>query len=450
MFVSSINLGCTKNLVDTQFLLWKIFSFDSWELEYCPNPFDDVVELVFLNTCGFIASGRAEMFETLEKLLSVWKKIYLWGCAVQYFQKLISNEEKKYDMNEEIRSELLYWQKFVKNKNVFLLSWEDAKKISLDDLKKWFSSEKFTEFVHMNSIRFYSNIDLGFEYLKIAEWCNNQCSFCIIPKIRGKQKSLTIDQIWSEVTDMIGQWVKEIILISQDSTRYGVDIYGESELLTLLRDLEMRDEDFMVRVLYMYPDLLTAEWLEWFMELKKFVPYFDFPLQHINSKLLKKMWRFSNVKEIRAMLKFIRDNFENAYIRTNFIVGFPWETPEMVQELADFIGEWLFDNIALFEYHDEPLAPSFKFKDKISSDEITHRFDYLKSVWEPIFELQEKERRKEKQIGFVQDISNEKIIVRPRIHAPEIDSVDEIKLENIKSSLDGEDVWVGSLVEYVC
>jgi len=448
MIVSSINLGCTKNLVDIQFLLWKFFSFENSDLQYCPDPFEKSVELIFLNTCWFISSGRDEMFATLEELLEAWKKVYLIGCAVQYFQKLISEENVARDIGEETYREWLDWQQFLSNENVFLLSREDAKKVSLDDLKIWFSSKRFEEFVHMDSPRFYSNIDLWFEYLKISEWCNNQCAFCAIPKIRWKQKSLTICQIWQEARDMIKQWVKEIILISQDSTRYWVDIYWEPELLTLLRDLEMMNEDFMFRVLYMYPDLLTFEWFEGLLELEKFIPYFDLPLQHINAKLLKKMWRYSDVKEIRNMLKFIRENFEWAYIRTNFIVWFPWETSEMVDELADFIGEWWFDNVALFEYHDEPLAPSYKSKDKIDSKEIHNRFRYLRDIWEPIFETQEKERKQEKQVWFVEEISDNKIIVRPWIHAPEIDSVDEISIENIESVLDGNDVELGGLVEY--
>jgi len=450
MIVSSLNLWCSKNLVDIQFLLGKFLSIGD-ELLYCSDPLDDDVELVFLNTCGFISSGRDEMFARLEGFLAIWKKVYLLGCAVQYFQNLIVEEKIARDVSEDTYREWINRQQFLSNSNVYLLSWEDAKNISFESLKKWFSSHEFGDFVHMETSRVYTNIDQWFEYLKIAEWCNNQCAFCVIPKIRGKQKSLPINTIVQEARNMLSQWAKEIILIAQDSTRYGVDIYGESALLMLLRDLEMMEEDFVVRVLYLYPDILTSELLESLLELKKFIPYFDIPLQHINPQLLKKMWRYSDVDEIRNMLIFIRENFENSYIRTNFIVWFPWETSEMVEELADFIGEWWFDNVALFEYHDEPLAPSFKYVDKIGQDEIHNRFSYLRDVWSLIWAELESERKKYRQVWYVQNIDDktQKITVRPLLHAPEIDSVDEIVLWDIVELHSEEDVLrVGDVVEY--
>jgi len=473
MIISSINLWCTKNLVDTQFLIWKIFSESvSDELQYCSDPFAQEVGFVFLNTCGFISSSRQEMFVTLEELLNAWKKIYLWWCAVQYFEKLLKYEK---NMDNESRQEFTDWQKFLKDENVFLLSWEDVKKISLKDLESWFCSNVFEKFVHMDSPRFYSNIDLGYEYLKIAEGCNNQCAFCAIPKIRGKQQSLSIEKIVLEVQNMLDQWAKEIILIAQDSTRYGVDLINneewkmnnlgskESWLLELLKTIDEIEGDFVYRVLYLYPDVLTFGILDELVKLEKFVPYFDLPLQHINSDLLQKMWRFSDVKKIRQFLKYIRDNFETSYIRTNLIVWFPWETSDMVEELMEFVGEGLFDNVALFEYHDEPLAPSYRFENKVEGNEIRKRFCLLRDIWGPIFEVQEKERKKEKQVWFVQEIFSKdeekdgewwsgkmKVVVRPRLHAPEIDSVDEIDVEDVLGVLDGDEVEIGSLVKYVC
>lgn len=236
MFFSFINLGCTKNLVDTQFLLGRILEHWSDQFFYDVDPFSEEVELVFLNTCGFISSGRNEMFQTIKKLLRKKKKVCLLGCAVAYFENLADSLQLTDQETEE-------WANLKNHPDLFFLSRGDFAKFEPSFL---FNSEQKSlknlpqesMFQRPENARAYTNLDLGFEYLKIAEGCNNQCSFCIIPKIRGKQTSLPIETIVQEAKNLIASGVKELILIAQDSTRYGVDLYGKSQLFELLEAID--------------------------------------------------------------------------------------------------------------------------------------------------------------------------------------------------------------------
>ena len=466
---SFINLGCNKNLVDTQFLLWNIFSIawnnPNYEVDYITDPYDNEVEFVFLNTCGFISSGRYEMFEEIDKLLNAGKKIYLLGCALQYFEKILCHSEEQSDeeykkkfnkLDSSLRSE---WQnelnkrsEIVKNPNIHNISRSDWDKISIKQILTWFDSKKFWESPIFKWVRAYTNIDYWFEYLKIAEWCNNQCTFCIIPKIRWKQKSLPIEDVVKQAQELVYNWSKEIILLAQDTNRYGVDLYGKSMLFELLEELEKIDWDFMYRILYLYPDILTLKHLEKLKNLKKFIPYFDIPLQHINPEILKRMWRFYDKNHILNLLDFIDKNFKERFIRTNIIVWFPWETEKEFDELCEFLQNYHFDNVALFEYHDEPLAESSKLDLKVDESEIHRRFEILKwiinenmSSWALAKDInldsslrsewQWKSSKWNKNIWYIiwfeWDESDPTIIVRPRLHAPEIDEYDKIKLKNI-------------------
>ena len=459
---SFINLGCNKNLVDTQFLLWNIFSLawnnPNYEIDYINDPYDDEADYVFLNTCGFISSGREEMFEEVDKLLNAWKKIYLLGCALQYFEStllnnsVILNETKwsEESINDNldssaIASEWQKWEKIMKNPDIHFLSWSDWNNVSVEQILTWVDSKKFWESPIFNGIRAYTNIDYWFEYLKIAEWCNNHCTFCIIPKIRWKQKSLPMEEVVQQAQNLVDNWVKEIILLAQDTNRYWLDLYGKSMLFELLEELEKIDWDFMYRILYLYPDILTLKHLEKLTKLKKFIPYFDIPLQHINPEILKRMWRFYDKNHILKLLDFIDKNFKEKFIRTNIIVWFPWETEKEFSELCDFLKIYRFDNVALFEYHDEPLAESSKLDWKVDEKEINGRFKVLKWIIDDI--PQKKTNNKDKTwfvMWFEWDEKDPTIIVRPWLHAPEIDEYDKIKLKNIKWIFSDDeilDIW---------
>ena len=455
---SSLNLGCTKNLVDTQFLLWKFFELwwnnKNYNLNYFTDPFEKNVEFVFLNTCGFISSGRQEMFETIQKLLKKNKKIYLLWCGLQYFLWKNLKDEKKEKWETKIFDEL------VQNKNIFFLSWEDFEKITIQDLVKWYSSKKFDDFKYVDNSRAYTNSAYGFEYLKIAEWCNNNCSFCIIPKIRGKQKSLPMEKIIDEVTNMVKFWIKEIIFIAQDSTRYWIDLYWKPSLFELLKKIDKIPWKFMYRILYLYPDVVTLKQLKNLTKLKKFIPYFDIPLQHISSPVLKRMWRFYDEKYIYNFLDFINKNFKTKFIRTNLIIWFPWETEKDFKALCEFVQKYRFDNIALFEYHDEPLAQSSKLDWKINYHLIHKRFIKLKKLIEKLkIETWKDDGQNFIQQWFVMGFKNKSVkswksvksVVRPWLNAPEIDpyvEIDQNKIISVNWKKNYKQINIWDLVVY--
>lgn len=427
---SAINLWCTKNLVDSQYLIWKILSYQSSnikeEINYSADPYSKEVEYVFLNTCWFLSTWRMEMMDVLRKLLDAWKKIYILWCAIQYFKWNIGKDDK---YKKEVKE---FEQFLIKNEwKVFLISWDDIDHISIEKLKKGYMSKEFKDFTFPKSVRAYTNAYYSYEYLKIAEWCNNSCSFCIIPKIRWKQKSLPMEKILERVKDMVNNWIKEIIIISQDTTRYGVDLYDEPKLFELLEKIDKIDWDFVYRVLYLYPDLISLNHLKKLKKLDKFLPYFDIPLQHISSNVLKKMWRFYDTDYIYKFLNFIKENFQDAFIRTNIIVWFPGETEEDFKELLDFIKKDYFDNIALFQYHDEPLAASSKLPGKVNDDTLNRRFSIISKLVDDILEKRNKKRKQKEQFWYISDIWEYFVKVRPYLHCPEIDEEDTIKFEDI-------------------
>lgn len=394
MFFSFINLGCTKNLVDTQFLLGRILERRPDQFFYAVDPFSNEVELVFLNTCGFISSGRQEMFHTIKKLLRKKKKICLLGCAVQYFEKLVKDARLSDAETQE-------WETLKSHPGLTFLSRSELANFepSLLENPLIAGGEQLfdgSDFQWQENARAYTNSELGFEYLKIAEGCNNHCSFCIIPTIRGKQRSLSLEAVIAEARNLIASGVRELILIAQDSTRYGVDLYGKSQLFELLEGIDALEGDFHYRVLYLYPDLLTKKHLERLTKLKKFIPYFDLPLQHASPKILKAMGRFYDHQMTLELLDFIEGHFPEHFVRTNFIIGFPGETEEDFQALMDFIrGDW-FENIALFEYHDEPLAASSLLPDKVEAKTIRKRFLEAKKLVDELQAQRSQHAAKEK------------------------------------------------------
>ena len=446
--LSMINLGCNKNLVDSQLFLWKLLSENVDSIEYYSDPYEKDVEIVILNTCSFISSGREEMFQTVEKLLSKKKKICIIGCGVQYFEKLL----KKDTVPEwQLKQEFQRWEQMLENENISYLSRNDLTLANLQNLTK--RSKTFQDFCRYSAPRLLTNYENHYEYLKIAEWCNNSCAFCIIPQIRWKLISLPIKSILVEAENLLKQWIEELIIVAQDTMRYGTDFSSKSQLLPLLHELDKLPYDFKYRILYLYPDILTLKQLEEFTSLEKFIPYFDIPLQHISPKLLKSMGRFYDDKMIHTLLKWIRSLFQNPFIRTNIIIWFPGETDEDMQLLQLFLDEDYFDNIALFEYHDEPLAKSSTFENKVPDGIIHSRFKTIRTQVDKLLNAREKKKKWKNQIGFIEWISEKKdqifLSVRPEINCPEIDPVDEVKLENVIQCFDGEEVEIGSRVEYV-
>lgn len=203
---------------------------------------------------------------------------------------------------------------------------------------------------------------------------------------------------------MIANGIQEIILIAQDTTRYGADLYGEPKLLELLQQLDILPGSFVYRLLYLYPDIVTLKHIKELKKLKKFLPYFDIPLQHISSPVLKKMGRFYDENYIVAFIDQIKKTFPKRFIRTNLIIGFPGETKKDFDKLMHFVQDTQFDNIALFEYHDEPLAASSILPNKISDKELKIRFSTIKTLVDRLSFLHSKTRKGKEEIGYITDM----------------------------------------------
>ena len=449
--LSMINLWCNKNLVDSQLFLWKLLSENSDKIEFYTDPYDNKVEIVLLNTCWFISSWREEMFHNIKDLLSKKKKICLIWCGVQYFEKVLKDNQNIWKIDIYTKQELDNRNKILSNENIWYLSRND---LTLANIKNLFSRSKtFDDFCRYSAPRLLTNYENHYEYLKIAEWCNNSCAFCIIPKIRWKLTSLPIKSILSEAENLLKQWIEELIILAQDTMRYWTDFSSKSQLLPLLHELDNLPYNFKYRVLYLYPDILTLKQLQDFATLRKFIPYFDIPLQHISPKLLKSMWRFYDDNMIHLLLKSIRKLFPKSFIRTNIIIWFPWETDEDIELLEKFLNEDYFDNIALFEYHDEPLALSSSFENKAPYNVINKRFNKIKKQVDKLLSNHEKNRKNCKEIWYVESIKQYKnwylMSIRPEINCPEIDPLDKVKLENIIQIFDADEITVWSKVEYI-
>ena len=238
----------------------------------------------------------------------------------------------------------------------------------------------------------------GYEYLKVAEGCDNNCTFCIIPTIRGRQTSRPIESIVTEVKIMLEQGIQEIQIISQDTTRYGTDIYnGQPQLIEMLQAIDeaitASGTSAKYRVYYLYPDILTLDHLSKLTELKHFLPYFDIPFQHASENILKLMGRHYDRAHIDSFIEYIRAHFPASFIRTSFIIGFPGETDTDFQILMDFVAKYQFESVGIFEYHDEPLAASSKLPNKIDESIAKNRIKEITPVLNAVYDAKFAERK---------------------------------------------------------
>lgn len=428
-YFSTINLGCSKNQVDLEYIIWELLGIgtdnNGLDIRFFDNPLDDKVEYIIINTCWFLSSSRDEAEWTIEDYDDLWKKIIITWCYVPVrddnFLKWLKNLYKVFPIedSENISKKILDF------KEKRLESYLD-KIDRLNDKKKAFIwSGKKT--------RFPFNSPYGYEYVKIAEWCDNRCSFCIIPKIRWKQTSRPIEDIIREIINLVNLWVKEIEIIAQDTTRYGTDLYWESRLFELLEEIEKLPLDFKFRLFYLYPDILTLDNIKNLKNFKKFIPYFDLPVQHISPKILKLMGRFYDDNHIFALLDFIKKEFKDAFLHTNFIIWFPSEWEKEFDELVNFSQKYEFDSVSLFGYHDESLAWSSKLSDKVEEKIIRDRVEKLSKVLKVIYDKKDNSRKWKKLIWYIQDFDDKKVYVRREYKAPEIDELDIISTKDIIS-----------------
>ena len=367
MKIGFISLGCPKNQLDTEVMLHEVVAA-GYEL----TSEDIDADIIIINTCAFIESAKQEAIDNI--LDEAWLKenrslkgIIVTGCLAERYREQILEELPEVDALlgvgsiHNIVEAIKAVEKQSKRKNVP-------------------ASEKYCSFEDKNTVRLGGDRVLTTPdyaaYLKIAEGCDNRCTYCAIPSIRGRFRSRPMEDVIAEAKDMDALGIKELTLVAQDTTRYGKDLYGRYALAELIRKITEETNIPWIRVLYCYPDKITDELIEEFKTNPRLLKYIDLPLQHISDRMLKAMNRHGNGQTIREVLAKLR-TVEGMVIRTTFIVGFPGETEEDFNELADFITEQKFEHAGVFTYSREEGTPAYDFADQIDEQVKQDRMDIL-------------------------------------------------------------------------
>lgn len=357
--VGMVSLGCSKNLVDSERMLYKLRQ-RGYQLVTEPG----LADVAVVNTCGFIQSAKEEAIETIIELGKLkndgtLKKIIVTGCLSERYKEETAELFPEADAVVGIGD----------NKDI------------VDILDQVLADERVIHFApkldaELTGERIISTLPF-FAYLKIAEGCSNCCTYCAIPQIRGKFRSVPIEDVLDEAHWLADNGVTEIVVIAQDTTRYGEDLYGKSMLPELLRSLARIDGLKWIRVLYCYPERITDELLDAIADEEKIVKYLDIPIQHCNEEVLKRMNRHGSYNELKSLIEKIRRKIPDIVLRTTLITGFPGETEEQFTELSEFVQEMKFDRLGCFPYSQEEGTKASEFEGQLDDDVKFHRAEMI-------------------------------------------------------------------------
>ena len=343
MNVGFVSLGCSKNLVDTEMCIGLL---KDKEINIVNNPED--ADMIIVNTCGFIESAKEEAINTLFEMAEYKKTgkckyLVAIGCLVKRYKEDLEKSMPEVDLFISTDEYDKFWDKI----NNLIKFEKNQKEIMLEYKKRVITTGN------------------KLAYLKIAEGCSNRCTYCAIPQIRGPYISRNMEDILEEAKLLAKKGIEEVVVIAQDTTKYGIDLYGESKLAELLKELCKIDGFKWIRFLYAYPESITDELIKVVKEEEKICNYFDIPIQHYSDKVLKRMNRKSDGKSIENLLNKIRKEIPNVIIRTSLIVGFPGETEEDFFELYEFVHRVKFDKLGVFMYSKEDNTPAALLKEQI-------------------------------------------------------------------------------------
>ncbi len=357
--VGFVSLGCSKNLVDTEVMLHKLHTAG---YQICPE--ESEAEIIIINTCGFIESAKRESIDNIldAESLKEWgkcKHIIATGCLVERYGKEVMDEMPELDAIVGVGS--------------------------IDDIvaacDAVMRGERFISLKDKNEAPLGGDRIITTEehtaYLKIAEGCDNRCTYCAIPSIRGRMRSRTIEDIVAEARDLEGMGVKELNLIAQDTTRYGLDIYGEYALARLIKAITEATSIPWIRLLYCYPDKITDELIAELRDNDRLVKYMDIPIQHISDSVLKRMNRHGDSGLIKETVEKLRREVPDITLRTTAMVGFPGESDEDFEELCQYIKDAKFDRFGAFTYSPEEGTESAGFAEQIDEQAKQDRYDIL-------------------------------------------------------------------------
>ena len=423
MNVGFISLGCSKNLIDTEAVIG----------EFKEHKFTIVndaskADIIVVNTCGFIDSAKEEAINTILEMADYKQKrckyLIAMGCLVQRYYKDLKKAIPEVDLWIKLDEYDHLWDKI-----------EDLVKRDIVEESKTKTSTQITKiepmpmFEQHNFMNRTITTGKNYAYLKIGEGCSNRCTYCAIPYIRGPFVSRKKEDILEEAKKLAKDGIKELIVIAQDTTKYGEDIYGENKLAELLEELSNIDEIKWIRFLYSYPEGITDELINVVANNSKIAKYFDIPIQHISDTVLKRMNRRTNKKQITSLIKKIRRAIPDVTIRTTLIVGFPGETKEDFKELEDFVKETKFDKLGAFQYSKEEGTPAAKLPDQIHGNTKKARYNKIMSEQQKISNDILKNKIGKKCEVLIEETSfdNKFYIGRTMQDVPEIDGLVYIK-----------------------
>ena len=374
MKLGLISLGCPKNLVDSEVMLGII---EKYHIEITNDP--EAAEIIIVNTCGFIESAKQESIDTILSM-SAYKTegccryLIVTGCLAQRYAQELFQDMPEVDaiVGTNVYKDIAQViERVMQGQRVLHLSETDFEKINLEGLQ---GNERNLPDPRKLTTPSYM------AYLKIAEGCDNFCSFCAIPLIRGRYTSKPYEKVMAEARELVERGVKELIVIAQDTTRYGQDLYGKLRLAELLHDLNALPGLKWIRVLYSYPNTFTDELIEAYATLPKVCHYVDLPLQHASDRLLHAMRRRDKLSETKKLLKKLRERIPDIVIRTTFIVGFPGETEEDFAILKEFVTEQKFENAGVFQYSQEENTVAATLPEQIPEETKQERYDELMAI----------------------------------------------------------------------
>jgi len=359
MKIGFISLGCSKNTIDTEMMLAHL---DNAAFEITADAGE--AEIILINTCGFIGDAREESIETIREMARYkktgkLKKLIVTGCLAERWRNKLMERMPEIDAVVGL-SEIHSIVETVR------ISLEKEKYAAFGDYEK----------TEIEGERMLSD-DSPSVFLRISEGCDNRCSYCAIPKIRGRYRSRTIESIIEEAQDLEAAGAKELNLIAEDTSRYGTDLYHENKLPELLRRLTEETTIPWIRIFYCYPDRITDELIAEMRDNPRVLPYLDMPIQHISDAVLKKMNRGGNRKQIETVIEKLRREIPDMVIRTTVIVGFPGETDEQFSELLDFVKTARLNRLGAFAYSREEGTPAFDMPDQIAPEIKQQRYETL-------------------------------------------------------------------------
>ncbi len=405
--VGFISLGCPKNQVDAELMLSKLqkAGFNIVDVAY-------EADVVIINTCGFIEDAKKEAIDNILEMAELKKdnciqKIIVTGCLAERYQSEMMAEFPEVDgvIGLGANGDIVEAVNAVMN-NEKISSFPEKEKMPLGGERLLTTPQHWA-------------------YLKIADGCSNCCTYCAIPAIRGGFRSRPMEEVVEEAQKLAADGTKEIIIIAQDTTRYGLDLYGELKLPELLRQLNKIDGLVWIRMLYCYPDRITDELIDTMAECDKVLHYIDIPLQHADGRILKAMNRSGDRESLEALIDKIREKMLDVVLRTTFITGFPGEDEDAFNNLAEFVDDIMFDKLGCFAYSAEDGTPAAEMENQVDEEVRKHRADVIMEQQYDIFEYKQR-----KLIGTTvkcivegYDAYTDSYFGRTWMDAPEIDSV---------------------------